>query len=68
MNMVVTDDVVAGTYETPVLGTGDTHTLRAVVTIRSNAPANASLARALTATSTTDTARKDVIRFVTHRT
>jgi len=67
-NMVVTGDVVAGTYESPPLGAGGTHTLRAVVTIRNNAPANASLARTLTATSTTDGTRKDVVKFVTRRT
>jgi len=64
----ITNEVIDGTYVTPSLAPGATHTIRAIVTVRNTAPRGSSLARTLTATSTANSARKDTVRFVTSRT
>ena len=56
----------AGTYLTPTLEPGATHAVRIDVTAGANAHAGDALDATLTATSTTDTARKDRVRFVTN--
>lgn len=63
----ITNQVRAGTYRTPPLAPGRTHTLRAVVTVRRNAPQNATLNRTLTVRSTGNPGTRDVVRFVTRR-
>ena len=66
-NVNITPQVVAGTYRTPVLAAGATHTIRIVVTVHRSAPRDASLARTVTVTSDTHPAIKDTVRFVTTR-
>ncbi len=63
----VTSAVIAGAYVTPSLAPGATHVLKVVVTVRSGAAAGSSLAATLTAKSTTDTSRRDTVKFVTSR-
>ena len=60
--------MLAGSYRSPVLAAGAIHTIRAVVTPKAAAPANASLARTVTATSNTHPAVTDTVKFVTTRT
>ena len=67
-NVNITAQVLAGSYRTPALAAGAIHTIRAVVTPKASAPANASLARTVTATSDTHPAVKDTVKFVTTRT
>ena len=64
----ITNQVNAGTYTTPNLAPGRAHRITIIVTVRNTAPPNASLARTLTATSTTQPTIKDTVRFVTSRT
>jgi alpha-tubulin suppressor-like RCC1 family protein len=66
-NANITNQVTAGTYLTPVLQPGDTKTIRAVVTIRNNAPRGAVLSRNVRASSTTDPARYDTVRYTARR-
>ena len=63
----ITDQVTAGTYTTPALAPGATHTIRATVKVKATAPAGTSLTGSLTATSTTDTTAKDRVGFTTRR-
>ena len=63
----ITDEVTAGTYTTPVLSPGATHTVRAVVKVKATAPIGSSLTAALTAKSATTPAVKDTVKFVTRR-
>jgi hypothetical protein len=63
----ITNQVTAGTYTTPNLAPGGSHQIKITVTVRNIAPFNASLARTLTATSTTHPATKDTVRFITSR-
>ena len=67
-NVIITPQVVAGSYRTPVLAPGATHLIRAIVTIHPSAPANATLTRTATVTSDTHPAVKDTVKFVTTRT
>ncbi len=67
-NVNITAQVLAGSYRTPVLAAGAIYTIRAVVTPKAAAPANASVARTVTATSNTHPAVKDTVKFVTTRT
>jgi hypothetical protein len=66
-NVNITSQVVAGTYRTPVLATGRTHTIRAVVKIHRSVPRRASLARTVSAISDTHPSIKDTVKFVTIR-
>ena len=63
----ITNQVTAGTYTTPNLAPGGTHRITITVTVRNTAPDNASVARTLTATSTTHPTIKDTVRFITGR-
>ena len=63
----ITGMVTNGTYTTGDLAAGAIHQIRAVVTVRSTAPAGASVARTLTAISTTRPTIRDTVRFVTSR-
>ena len=67
-NVNITAQVLDGSYRTPVLAAGAIYTIRAVVTPKAAAPANASVARTVTATSNTHPAVKDTVKFVTTRT
>jgi hypothetical protein len=67
-NVNITQQVIAGTYRTPALAAGATHTIRALVTIRPSAPSNTSLTRTVTTTSDTHPTIKDTVKFVTTRT
>ena len=63
----ITNQVNAGTYTTPNLVPGGTHRITITVTVGHTAPPGASLARTLTATSTTHPTIKDTVRFITSR-
>jgi hypothetical protein len=63
----ITNHVTAGTYTTPDLVTGGTYVVRITVTVRNTAPPNAVVARTLTSISTSDTTRRDTVKFVTSR-
>jgi hypothetical protein len=67
-NLNITAQVLAGSYRTLVLAAGAIYTIRAVVTPKAAAPADASLARTVTATSDTHPAVTDTVKFVTTRT
>lgn len=60
-----TTAVGAGTYVTPSLDPGETLAVQVDVLTSSTAAHGASLTGTLTATSTTDTSRKDRVRFIT---
>ena len=66
-NVNITSQVVAGTYRTPVLAPGATHTIRAVVRIHRSVPRRGSLARTVSAISNTHPSIKDTVKFVTIR-
>ncbi len=63
----ITDGVRDGTYTTPVLDAGATFTVKVQVTALAGAASGASITGTLTAKSTSDTSRKDTVRFVTRR-
>ena len=64
---VITSDVVGGTYSTGELDPGETHTIRAVVTVKQNAQSGSRATRTVKATSDAEAARIDVVRFITRR-
>jgi hypothetical protein len=64
----ITNQVNAGTYTTPNLAPGGAHRITITVTVRNAAPRSASVARTLTATSTTQPTIRDTVRFITRRT
>ena len=63
----ITTAVTNGTYLTPNLATNGTHQIKIVVTVGNAAPSSASVARTLTAISTTQPTIKDTVKFVTTR-
>jgi len=63
----ITTAVTDGTYRTPSLATNGTQQIKIVVTVRNTAPGGASVARTLTAISTTQPTIEDTVRFVTSR-
>ena len=63
----ITNQVTAGTYTSPNLATGGTHRIKITVTVRDTAPNHASVARTLTAISTSHPTIKDTVRFITSR-
>ena len=63
----ITTAVTNGTYRTPNLATNGTHQIKVVVTVGNTAPRGASVARTLTAFSTTQPTIKDTVGFVTSR-
>jgi hypothetical protein len=64
---VITPQVVGGTYSTGSLNPGQTHTIRAVVTVKQNAQPGSRATRTVKATSEIEPARLDVVRFITRR-
>ena len=67
-NVNITAQVLDGSFRTPALATGAIYTIRAVVTPKAATPANASVARTVTATSDTHPTVKDTVKYVTTRT
>ena len=63
----ITNQVTAGTYTSPNLVTGGTHRIKITVTVRDTAPNHASVARTLTAISTSHPTIEDTVRFITSR-
>ena len=63
----ITPQVTAGSFRTPVLAPEATYRVQVVVTVLRSAHPNASVARTLTATSTTYPTVKDTVRFITSR-
>jgi DNA-binding beta-propeller fold protein YncE len=63
----ITTTVTAGAFRTPVLTPQDTYRITVVVTVLNFAPRDASVARTLTATSTTYPTVQDTVRFITSR-
>jgi hypothetical protein len=63
----ITNQVVAGTWKTPVLAPGQVRTIRIQVTVRSSAPRGARLVRTFTTASTANPSVKDVVTFTTSR-
>ena len=63
----VTAEMIAGTYTTPTLAPGATHTVSARVTVTTAAPAGSSLTANVTIKSSADPTSKDKVKFVTRR-
>jgi subtilisin-like proprotein convertase family protein len=63
----ITAGVRAGTFRTPRLEPGATYLVRAVVTVKTNAPAGARLTRKLTASSPINATVRDTVSFTTRR-
>lgn len=63
----ITSAVTAGAYTTPVLGAGAGYAVKVEVTVKTIAPIGSSLSATLTARSTIDPARRDTVKFITHR-
>lgn len=64
---VITSAVLAGTYRTALLGSGESESVKVTVTVRRAARDGARLVRTVTAVSDTDQTRRDTVRFVTSR-
>ena len=63
----ITNQVTAGTHRTPTLGPQATYQVKVTVTASRSAPNGASVARTLTAASTTHPGMKDTVQLVTTR-
>jgi hypothetical protein len=56
-----------GTYLTPVLDPGEIRTIKVIVTVGEQAPADSQVQRLVTTTSTSDPLRVDVVRIIVKR-
>ncbi len=63
----ITTKLNNGTYTTPVLAPGVARSIKVVVTVSSVAPAGGQVDRLVTATSSSDSKQKDVVRFIVKR-
>lgn len=63
----ITGLVTAGLYQTPDLAPGASFAIRAIVTVKSSAPAGSSVTRSVTATSLGHTLDKDTVKMTVRR-
>jgi hypothetical protein len=63
----ITNDVIAGTYQTPRLRPGRSFKIKVEVTVAANAPAGSKVTRKVTVTSVGDAAKLDVVKVTGRR-
>jgi hypothetical protein len=64
----VTPDVLAGSYRTPLLAVGASHSLRVTVKVRPSAAVGSSVRRLVTITSGADPTKRDAVKLKVERT